>query len=282
MNKTTLDNISAVLDRLDKMSDFLNVPNLQQALKDIKGIIDSPTDLMVYYETDFQLTNELHREVDPDSDLFKETMEKVEEYYSHGEGVNEAVANFLTEKAPCVGDTYEFWTNDLPRYMINPQFGYHFQQYGKDIASGIITLKGFHKKEEIKLLLERALHAAMHGEAHTGELAFVSFLYYGRNKNVEMLDMSYNKEEFIKSLMVHEDDEIFTYSCGYSTFYAIKDKHKDDLAGAFEDTFDRIVDEYGIEAVKPLMGAVPEDETEDADAFSLDQGYVIPNFNLLD
>lgn len=277
MNKTTLDNISTVLEQLDKMSGFLSISNLQQVLKDLKGIIDSPTDLMVYYETDFQLTNELHREVDPDSDLFKETMEKVEEYYSDGEGINEAVASFLTEKAPCVGDTYEFWTNDLPRYMINPQFGCYFQQHGKDGASRIITLEGFHKKEEIKALLEKALHV----ESHTGDLAFVSFLYYGRNKNTDMPNMFRNKEEFIKSLMIHEDDELFTYSCGYCPYYAIKDKHKDDLAGTFEDTFDRIVDEYGIEAVKPLMGAVPEDETEDTDAFSLDQGYVIPNFNLL-
>lgn len=176
MNKATLENINEVLGKLEQMAGLLNIPTLQQALTDIKGIIDSPADLLTYYETDFQLVNELHREVDPDSELFQETMEKVKEYYSNGEGVNETVVRFLEEKALSIGDSYEFWTdNDLPRYMLNPKFGICFQQYGKDGVSTVITLKGFHKKEEIKSLLEKELHV----EPYKGDLAFISFMYLG-------------------------------------------------------------------------------------------------------
>lgn len=277
MNKATLENINEVLEKLEQMSDLLNIPNLQQALTDIKGIIDSPTDLLAYYETDFQLVNELRREVDPDSDLFQETMEKVKEYYSNGEGVNEAVVHFLEEKAPCIGDSYGFWTdNDLPRYMMNPQFGIDFHQYGRDEVSTAITLKGFHAKEEIKPLLEKELHA----EPYMGDLAFTAFMYYGRDRDAELPDLFLNRRKLTKSLMVYGDDELLPYSAGYYTYYAIKDLYKDDLSGALEDTFHRIVDEYGEEAVSSIMGAVKADETDDPDAVALDLGYVIPEFSL--
>lgn len=80
--------------------------------------------------------------------------------------------------------------------------------------------------------------------------------------------------------MVYGDDEMMTYSTEGFFHYAIKDKYKDDLSGELEDTFHRIVDEYGEEAISPIMGAVKADETEDPDAVPLELGYVIPNFTM--